>query len=91
MALSGYCSAETDALLDSVLRVSDREAARPVWSRYQRKIAADQPFTLLYFADRLQGVSRRVRGAEPDARGDWVDVERWWIDPEMRGAAAARR
>ena len=91
MALAGYCSAETDALLDSVLRISDREAARPVWSRYQRRIAADQPFTLLYFADRLQGVSRRVRGAEPDARGDWVGVERWWIAPGMRGESTARR
>jgi peptide/nickel transport system substrate-binding protein len=96
MAMAGYCNPATDALLDSVLLVADREAARPVWARYQRQIAADQPFTLLYFANRLQGLSRRVQGARPDARGDWVGVERWWIHPALRGErgrddSAARR
>ncbi|HEX5724756.1 MAG TPA: LLM class flavin-dependent oxidoreductase, partial [Longimicrobiaceae bacterium] len=85
MAFSGYCSPATDRLIDSTLTLADRRAALPVWRRYQRRIAADQPFTLLYFANRLQGVSRRVQGAEPDARGDWVGVERWWILPSARG------
>ncbi|HEU0052382.1 MAG TPA: ABC transporter substrate-binding protein, partial [Longimicrobium sp.] len=34
MAFSGYCDPSTDALLDSVLTLADRDAARPVWSRY---------------------------------------------------------
>ncbi|HYJ80809.1 MAG TPA: ABC transporter substrate-binding protein [Longimicrobiaceae bacterium] len=84
MAFAGYCSAETDRLLDSVGLVADRAAARPLWERYQHRIAADQPFTILYFPNRLEGVARRVQGAEPDARGDWVGVERWWILPSMR-------
>jgi peptide/nickel transport system substrate-binding protein len=84
MHFSGFCDAETDRLLDSVLLVADRAAARPYWSRYQARIAELQPFTLLYFSNRLEGVSRRVQGAEPDARGDWVGIDRWWIHPSMR-------
>ena len=90
MAFTGYCSAETDALLDSVMTLADRDAARAVWQRYQRRIAQDQPFTLLYFANRLLGVSRRVQNVTPDARGDWVDVQRWWILPSMRGETRSR-
>jgi hypothetical protein len=31
-------------------------------------------------------VSRRVRNVHLDARGDWVGVERWWLDPGGRAA-----
>ncbi|MBV9774176.1 MAG: hypothetical protein JO040_09520 [Gemmatimonadetes bacterium] len=85
ITFAGFCDPVTDRLLDSVLRVADRDRARPLWHRYQRRIAEEQPFTLLYFASRLQGVSRRVQDARPDARGDWVGVDRWWILPGMRG------
>ena len=84
MAFSGYCDAEADRLLDSMQVVADRAAARWLWSRYQRLLARDQPYTLLYFADRLEAVSTRLRGVAPDARGDWVDVDRWWIHPSGR-------
>jgi peptide/nickel transport system substrate-binding protein len=81
LAFSGYCSAELDLLMDSVQRVPDRAAALPLWSRYQRMIARDPPMTLLYFGNRLVGVSNRVHGVALDARGDWVGIERWWVDP----------
>ncbi|HET7462288.1 MAG TPA: ABC transporter substrate-binding protein [Longimicrobium sp.] len=84
ITFAGYCNPEVDVLLDSVQRVADRRAALPLWRRYQALIARDQPFTLLYFGNRLVGVSRRVQDARPDARGDWVGVERWWIHPGNR-------
>ncbi|HEX8244626.1 MAG TPA: ABC transporter substrate-binding protein [Longimicrobium sp.] len=84
LQFTGYCSAEADRLMDSVQIVADRRAALPLWRRYQALIARDQPLTLLYYANRLVGVSRRVHGVSLDARGDWVGVERWWIDPRAR-------
>jgi peptide/nickel transport system substrate-binding protein len=84
LQFSGYCSAEADRLMDSVQIVGDRRAALPLWARYQRLIARDQPLTLLYYANRLVGIGRRVHGVSLDARGDWVGVERWWIDPARR-------
>ena len=84
IAFTGYCNPATDALLDSVARASDPTQSRALWSRYQQQIARDQPFTLLFFADRLNAAGERLRGAAPDARGDWVDIDRWWIDPVRR-------
>jgi peptide/nickel transport system substrate-binding protein len=84
ITFAGYCNPAVDALMDSVQLLADRRAALPLWHRYQALIARDQPFTLLYFGNRLVGVSRRVQNAHPDARGDWVGIERWWILPEAR-------
>ncbi|SOD03385.1 peptide/nickel transport system substrate-binding protein [bacterium JGI 053] len=81
---SGYCDPEADRLMDSVQVVADRAAALPLWKRYQALIARDQPVTLLYFSNRLVGVSRRVQDVHLDARGDWVGIDRWWITPGMR-------
>ncbi|HEX6039414.1 ABC transporter substrate-binding protein [Longimicrobium sp.] len=79
-----YCNPETDRLLDTLPRIVDREASRPVWQQYQRQIARDQPYTILYFTTRLEGVHERLRNVDPDARGDWVGIDRWYLLPTMR-------
>jgi peptide/nickel transport system substrate-binding protein len=83
-AFTGYCSPETDALLDSVLAMPDLEAARPLWSRYQHRIAEELPMTFLLFPDELHAASSRLRGITPDARGAWVGIDRWWLGPAGR-------
>jgi peptide/nickel transport system substrate-binding protein len=83
-AFLGYCSPETDALLDSVLAMPDLEAARPLWSRYQHRLAGELPMTFLLFPDELHAASTRLRGITPDARGAWVGIERWWLDSARR-------
>ena len=82
--LSGYCDAEADRLLDTLPTIVDRRAAKPLWARLQRKIAADQPITLLYFMTRRNGVHNRLRNVRPDTRGDLVGVDRWFILPGQR-------
>lgn len=84
MAFTGYCDPGTDALLDSIARTMDRDRAHVLWSRYQHRIARDQPVTFLFFTDLLHGVSNRLRDADPDARGYWVNIDRWWIDRVVR-------
>lgn len=76
---SGYCDPEADSLLDILPTITDREASMPLWSRYQRKLAADQPYTFLYFAERVVGVSNRLQDAKPDVRGDFVNIAQWWL------------
>jgi len=85
-AFTGYCDAGTDALLDSIARTADPVAARPIWSRYQHRLTGDQPVLFLYFIEELHAASARLRDARPDARGDWVGVERWWISSRPRSA-----
>lgn len=89
--LSGYCDPETDRLLDTLPRIVDHAAARPLWVRYQRKIAADQPITMLYFQQRREGVSNRLQNVDPDARGDLVGVDRWYILPGQRRASGPQQ
>ncbi|MFL5386765.1 MAG: ABC transporter substrate-binding protein [Longimicrobiaceae bacterium] len=84
LAWPGYCSEEADRLMDSVQIVPDRRAALPLWRRYQALIARDQPTTLLYYSNRLVGISRRLHGVALDARGDWVGIERWWVEQPTR-------
>ncbi|HEX6070364.1 MAG TPA: ABC transporter substrate-binding protein, partial [Longimicrobiaceae bacterium] len=81
----GHCDPETDRLLEALPRIVDREQAKPLWAEYQRKIARAQPYTFLYFQERLEGVSERLRNVDPDARGDWVGANKWWILPSARG------
>lgn len=82
----GYCNAETDRLLEALPLIVDRDDAEPVWAEYQARIAADQPYTFLYFQERLEGVHQRLRNVDPDARGDWVGVTEWWLLPSARRA-----
>jgi peptide/nickel transport system substrate-binding protein len=86
----GYCDPATERLLDTLPKIVSREAAKPLWAEYQRKVAHDQPYTFLYFVERLAGVSDRLRSVNPDARGDWLGAERWWILPNQRGGATGR-
>lgn len=79
-----YCNPQTDRLLDTLPTIVDRNASRPVWQAYQRQIAQDQPYTILYFTTRLEGVHERLRNVNPDARGDWVGISRWYLLPTMR-------
>jgi peptide/nickel transport system substrate-binding protein len=81
----GHCDAETDRLLDLLPLIPDREQARPIWSQYQRRIAELQPYTFVYFQERLEGVNNRLLNVNPDARGDLVGIDRWVVNPGQRG------
>lgn len=80
----GHCDERMDALLDTLPLIADREAALPLWHEYQRLVAEQQPYTFIYFQDRLHGVNNRLRNVRPDPRGDWVGINRWWIVPDRR-------
>jgi peptide/nickel transport system substrate-binding protein len=79
-----YCNPQTDRMLEQLPTVVDRNASRPLWSQYQRHIASEQPYTILYFTERLEGVHERLRNVDPDARGDMVDIRKWYLLPDMR-------
>lgn len=83
-AFSGTRNAELDALMDTLSLIADRDAARPVWGRYEKVLAEEQPYTFLYFLDRLMGVREEVRGVSLDPRGEWVSVRDWWVPASPR-------
>ena len=83
-AMSGTDNPGLDELLDTLQLVPDRAVARELWAEYQRRLVEEQPYTFLYFIRRLAGVHRTLRGVQMDARGEWVGVHDWWIDPSER-------
>jgi peptide/nickel transport system substrate-binding protein len=79
-AYSGTRNPELDRLLDTLGVVADRDVARPLWARYEQVLAQEQPYTFLYFRDRLMGVRNEVHDMALDARGEWVNVKDWWVE-----------
>jgi peptide/nickel transport system substrate-binding protein len=79
-----HCDKRLDALMDTLPLIVDPTASLPLWREYQKLIAEQQPYTFIYFSERIEGVSDRLRNVKPDARGDWVGIDKWWIAPDQR-------
>jgi len=84
LAFAGVRNPELDLLIDTLDLISNRAEARPLWHRYQELLIAEQPYTFLYFPDRLVGYNRRLRDLRMDVRGYLVNLGDWWIDPAGR-------
>lgn len=76
---TSYCNPELDAVLKSIPLEADRDRLRSLIGQYHQLIAKDQPYTFLYYLDRVDLVRARVYGTDMDSRGDWVNVTRWWL------------
>jgi peptide/nickel transport system substrate-binding protein len=82
--LAGYTNPRVDLLLDTLGMILDRAQAQPLWTEYQTLLAQDAPMTVLYYPNRLVGVSQRLQGVAIDTRGELISVARWWIPRERR-------
>ena len=83
-ALSGISDPEVDRLLGEVSATMDREAARQLWAQYHQVLNEVHPYTYLYFQTLMHGVTKRLRGVQMDARGDWLNIKDWYLDPAGR-------
>jgi peptide/nickel transport system substrate-binding protein len=79
---SALADPELDRLLDALPVTFDRDEAGPLWRRYQERIVELQPFTYLYFSQRMSGVRSSLRGVELDVRGELTTAPRWYWEPE---------
>jgi peptide/nickel transport system substrate-binding protein len=84
MHFTGWCRPELDAVLDSMQVVSDREELERLTHRYESMVVDAQPFTFLYNVETVLARTADLHGVEADARGTWVSVADWWLDPESR-------
>lgn len=88
---TGFSNPRADSLMDSLRVTLDRRAALPLWREYQRVLAREQPYTVLYYPNSLWAVRERLHGVEMDARGFLSSVARWWIPPAQRRAGERRQ
>ncbi|HEV2131158.1 MAG TPA: ABC transporter substrate-binding protein [Longimicrobiaceae bacterium] len=87
----GYENPEATALMEQALAQPTRERALPFWQAAAERIVADQPYTWLYFHDRVSAVNERLRGMRIDSYSAFQNAWEWWIpaDRQRGGAAAA--
>lgn len=87
--IATYRNAELDRLLDEAPALGDRNAARPLWRRVQEILRDEQPWTFTLYVPDLYAMRERIKGAEMDIRGAFVNLPRWWIAGGDGAAAAA--
>jgi peptide/nickel transport system substrate-binding protein len=76
---TGFAHPRTDALMDSLAVLMDRDAAAPMWREYHQLLMEQSQYTVLFYPRRLLAHRDELRGAEVDLRGDLVSVRRWWL------------
>ena len=81
---AGISDPALDRLLDTLPSIIERDSARPLWREYQERIIDLQPFTYLFFPQRLNGADGDLRGLEMDIRGELLSAARWYWDPASR-------
>lgn len=74
-----YCNQIVDSLNALATGMLDFEKARPLFYRVQEIIYEEQPYTFLYSGQALNALSRRFKGAEPDAIGMYHNLHEWWV------------
>ncbi|RMG46945.1 MAG: hypothetical protein D6718_04625 [Acidobacteria bacterium] len=73
---------EGDRLALEATETLDPKRRAELWHRWEAVFHAQQPYTILFRAMRLTGVSRRVHGVESMlANDDLAGVEHWWLEP----------
>jgi peptide/nickel transport system substrate-binding protein len=75
----GYANLEVDGLLGELRRTTDPAAAKPIFDRLQEILHQEQPFTFLWEPDRLDGASRRLADARPNALSAFFNIREWWL------------
>ena len=79
-----YSSDELDSLLDQSEQAADFRDAKPLLDRAQQILRQDQPYTFLYWRERLVAFSTRVRDVQPNSQSPLFHLDQWWIPPDAR-------
>jgi peptide/nickel transport system substrate-binding protein len=75
-----YSNPEVDRLLDEVRLQTDTREAQARLVRAQEILHADQPYTFLWEAQRLDGASARLQDPRPNALSAYFHIREWWVN-----------
>ncbi len=74
-----YSNSEVDRLLDEVRLQTDPQEAKARLVRAQEILHAEQPYTFLWEAQRLDGASARLQDPRPNALSAYFHIREWWV------------
>ena len=78
---SRYRNAEVDRLIEEANRQREPEEMAPYLMRIQEIIHQEQPITLLWYSERLNAHSDKVRGVQGNLLSQWSGLRYWWLAP----------
>jgi peptide/nickel transport system substrate-binding protein len=81
---TGFHLPALDDLLRAAADAPEGVVRHTAWQHLQATLDTLAPATWIYHARGVQGVSRRVRGARMDLRGELVTVHDWSLAPRSR-------
>jgi peptide/nickel transport system substrate-binding protein len=81
---SGYQNPQVDAQIELAMSEPDTERALPLWHELERMIYQDQPWTFLYWLDRVTAIDRRIQGVTANPLSLLYRVEEWWPEPRSK-------
>ncbi len=80
----GYSSPRVDRLIEAARASRDTDELGRLLHEIQGLLHHEQPFTFLWEPQQLNGVSRRLRGVQPNPLSSWFRIEEWWLSPGER-------
>ncbi len=87
LAWAGLEDSTMDEILDGISDAETQAATAPLWRAFQERVVELQPFTYLYYQERLGGVSDRMVNIPMDARGEWAQIQEWRVEDPVRALA----
>jgi peptide/nickel transport system substrate-binding protein len=78
-----YGNPEIDRLITQAMARPDIVDSRADLIRIQEILYRDQPYTLLWESQRLNGINRRLHGAQPNVLFSLFHLEDWWVEPRQ--------
>lgn len=73
-----YSNPQVDKLIELGREEMDQEKAAGIWKKMQQVIYQDQPYTFLFWKDRLVAVDRQFKNVNPIALSTFYDLEKWY-------------
>jgi peptide/nickel transport system substrate-binding protein len=80
---TGFHRPDLDTALRAAMDSPAGEPRRIAWARAQATLDSLVPATWIYHSRGLQGVTRRLHGAQMDLRGELVTVHDWTLAPAL--------
>lgn len=77
----GYANPVADRLIDAARGEADPAARKQLLFEIQGILHDEQPMTFLWEPQQLNGVSRRLRGVQPNALSPLYRLEEWSLSP----------
>lgn len=78
-----YANPRVDHLIEIGREEMDRRKAAEIWREVQELIYEDQPYTFLFWSDRIVAVNARFKNVTPIPLSALYGLEKWYLAPDL--------